>query len=62
MDLNSWIIAEGIKQAEAARRIGITHGGLHNLLTGRRKPSGRLASKIECVTKGKVLLSDFYIA
>ena len=60
MDLNEWMKAEGLKQVEAATRLGISHGGLHNLITGRRKPSGRLAAKIEAVTEGKVRLADFY--
>jgi predicted DNA-binding protein (UPF0251 family) len=60
MDLNSWIAGEKITQAEAARRLGISHGALHNLLTARRKPGGRLMAKIETATGGKVMATDFY--
>lgn len=52
--LQSYLDKNGIKAAAFAAHVSISRGALHDLLTGRRKPSLPLAKRISDVTLGAV--------
>ncbi len=60
MTLKDYLETADKTLSEFAREVGVGRGTIHNLVSGRRKPSASLVFKIEKATSGKVRLSDFY--
>ena len=60
MMLKEYIKNYESSMADFARKLKVSRGYLHNLVTGRRLPSARLATAIENLTGGKVRLRDFF--
>lgn len=52
--LKSWIDAQEITGAEAARRLGYDRGNFHRILSGAIRPSIDLAHAIDVMTDGAV--------
>ena len=59
MQLNEWIKSKGLKQYEAAERLGISVFSLNRICTGHSNPTLEQVWKIETVTRRKVTLRDF---
>lgn len=51
---------KALPQSQLAELCGVSQGMISHLATGRRRPSGELARKIELLTEGAVTLSDWY--
>lgn len=62
MTLQTYLVDEKIKPAQFARRLKVNASTVHRLISGERKPSGKLAAAIERETGGRVRLSDFFEA
>jgi len=54
MDLDYWLFKNKITKTDFARTIGISRGHLQGVISGKLKPSIKLAKKIEEATNGKV--------
>lgn len=57
--LTEYLQSAEITAAELARRLGTSRGYIHDLLSGRRKPSMKTASAIAAITDGKVPISSW---
>ena len=57
--LRTWLTAQGIRQAELARRLGITPTAVCDWLRGQRRPGRDLACRLEGETGGAVRVSDW---
>lgn len=55
----AWMRAEGLNQARAAPRLGITPHYLSELLSGRKRPSGELLARMWVESGGAITPVDF---
>lgn len=53
MDVSALLDEIGSSPTEIGRRLGVSDGHIHDLKSGRRKLSIKLAAKLEQVTKRK---------
>lgn len=58
MDIKSLRVGMGLSQAEFAEKLGISHGYAGHIETGWRKPSLKLAVKIERLTGAQGLVAE----
>lgn len=54
MDLEEYLFRHRIKKSHFAKELGIAPGHFYAILGKRRRPSVKLAIKIEAMTGGKV--------
>lgn len=59
MKIKDYIAHKGISLTDFAQQVGCGVPTLHDLVTGRRLPSVRLALKIQKASAGKIGLKDF---
>lgn len=61
MTLADWISAEGISDAECARRLDVTRQALSRYLSHLRFPHPDVLRRIHNLTSGKVTANDFVL-
>lgn len=54
MKLDLWLFMNKITKKDFAARLQVSRGHLQEIVSGKRKPSVKLAKKIEELTEGKV--------
>ncbi len=54
MRLDLWLFLNKTTKKDFAKEIGISRGHLQEIVSGKRRPSIKLAKKIEELTEGKV--------
>lgn len=59
MKLKTWIKAEGISDAEFARRLGVNPTQVSRWLAGKVRPDWDYLKKIILITRGQVSADDF---
>ncbi len=60
MQLSDYLREKDLTTTEFGRLVGISHGTVSRLASGKRKPSLALLEKIERETEGAVTARDFY--
>lgn len=58
--LREWLAAQGISQAELARRLGVTPGAVGHWCSGRSHPSLALAVTLADITSGSVPVRSWH--
>jgi transcriptional regulator with XRE-family HTH domain len=59
MRFADWLEQQGLTQAEASKKLGISQGHVSDLCSGRFWPGRALVAKIWRLTKGAVTPNDF---
>jgi transcriptional regulator with XRE-family HTH domain len=59
MNLKEYLTKKNISQEDFARSIGLSQPYISQLVNSERLPSLKVASKIETLTKGSVLATDW---
>lgn len=54
MKLDLWLFMNRITKKDFAARLNVSRGHLQEIVSGKRKPSVKLAKQIEELTQGKV--------
>ena len=58
MNLNEYLSENNLTREDASKIFGVTAAQISHICTGFRKPSPKLAKKIQTVTLGKVTILE----